>query len=53
VQLFAAVIAVVYTAVVTFALLKLIAATVGLRVDDDGESRGLDLSLHDEAGYNL
>ena len=26
---------------------------LGLRVDDGGETAGLDLHLHDESGYNL
>jgi len=42
----------IYTAGMSLALLKAISATLGLRVDADGETRGLDLSLHDEAGYN-
>jgi Amt family ammonium transporter len=53
VQLTAAVITVVYTAVVTLAVLKLADALVGLRVEEEEESRGLDLSMHDEVGYNL
>lgn len=43
----------VYTAVVTFILLKLVGALVGLRVDGDQETQGLDLVLHDERGYDL
>jgi len=43
----------VYTAVVTFILLKLVGALVGLRVDGDEETQGLDLVLHDERGYDL
>jgi len=42
-----------YTAVVTFILLKIVASMVGLRVDDDEETQGLDLVLHDERGYDL
>jgi Amt family ammonium transporter len=53
VQLLAASITVVYTAAVSFALLKGIDAAIGLRVDAEGEVRGLDLTLHDEVGYNL
>jgi len=41
-----------YTAIVSWALLKAVGATLGLRVDGESETRGLDLSLHDEAGYN-
>jgi Amt family ammonium transporter len=43
----------VYTVVVTFVLLKLVDALVGLRVDPDEETQGLDLVLHDERGYDL
>ena len=42
-----------YTAVMTFILLKIVGALVGLRVDDDEETQGLDLVLHDERGYDL
>ncbi len=38
---------------VSFALFKVIDATVGLRVDPDGEEAGLDLSEHSETGYVL
>jgi Amt family ammonium transporter len=41
-----------YTALMSWALLKAIGALVGLRVDTESETRGLDLSLHEEAGYN-
>ena len=44
---------VVYTGLVTFIILKLVNAMVGLRVDGDAETQGLDLVLHDERGYNL
>jgi len=43
----------VYSAVVTFILLKVVGALVGLRVDGDEETQGLDLVLHDERGYDL
>ena len=42
---------IVYTGVVSFILLKIIDVVVGLRVDEDQESEGLDLALHDERGY--
>jgi len=42
-----------YTAVLTYGILKLVAVFVPLRVDESGESTGLDLELHDEAGYRL
>jgi Amt family ammonium transporter len=40
-----------YSFVVTFAILKLIDLTVGLRVTADEEETGLDLSQHGERGY--
>ena len=43
----------VYTGIVTLILLKLVDAMVGLRVDLENETRGLDLAEHDERGYDL
>ena len=43
----------VYTAVVSFVILKLVDMIVGLRVSDEEETQGLDLVLHDERGYDL
>ena len=43
----------VYTSIATFIILKLIDLVMGLRVSDEEESMGLDLSLHNETGYNL
>ncbi|MCB1703781.1 MAG: ammonium transporter [Halioglobus sp.] len=43
----------VYTAVMSYIILKLVNAMVGLRVDADEENQGLDLVLHDERGYDL
>jgi len=40
-------------AVGTLVLLKLVDATIGLRVTTDDEVRGLDLSQHGEEGYSL
>jgi ammonia channel protein AmtB len=53
VQLGAALGVAAYTAVTTWAILKAMDATLGLRVADQQESQGLDLALHDEAGYRL
>jgi len=38
-----------YAVVVTYAILKAIDLTVGLRVDEESESRGLDIAVHGEA----
>ena len=43
----------VYTAIVTLVLLKLVDKLLVLRIDDEGETRGLDLTEHDERGYDL
>ncbi|UCH29062.1 MAG: ammonium transporter [Myxococcales bacterium] len=42
-----------YSIVVTLVLLKVIDATIGLRVTGDEESEGLDTNLHGEEGYHL
>lgn len=42
-----------YTAIVTFVLLKLVDAMLGLRIDEEDETMGLDLAGHDERGYDL
>ena len=45
---------ILYTAVVSYILFKLVAVmTKGLRVSKDQEITGLDLIEHDEVGYNL
>ncbi|MDH0212734.1 ammonium transporter [Stutzerimonas stutzeri] len=44
---------VVYTAIVTYLILKAIDLVMGLRVNEEQETIGLDLSLHNERGYNL
>ncbi len=54
VQLIGIVSTLVYTAVITFVLLKFTSVvTGGLRVTKDEEALGLDLSLHEEDGYKL
>ncbi len=42
-----------YSIIVTFVILKLLDATVGLRVSKDEESEGLDTNLHGEEGYHM
>jgi Amt family ammonium transporter len=41
-----------YSFVVTFALAKVLNATIGLRVSSDRESEGLDVTEHIETAYN-
>lgn len=42
-----------YAVAVTFVLLKVIEATIGLRVEDDEEVIGLDITQHEESAYTL
>lgn len=54
VQLLGVVVTFVYTAIVTYILLKVTSVfTSGLRVTKEEETIGLDLSLHEEDGYKL
>ena len=43
----------IWTAVLTWIILKIISYITGLRVDDETESQGLDLMSHGERGYNM
>ncbi|QFU75251.1 ammonium transporter [Halioglobus maricola] len=43
----------VYTAVASWIILKFVDVIVGLRIDEEEETQGLDLVLHDERGYDL
>lgn len=42
-----------YAIVVTFILLKVLDLAMGLRVDDDEETIGLDITQHEESAYTL
>ncbi|MCP1652492.1 ammonium transporter [Pseudomonas sp. GD04087] len=44
---------IVYTGIVSFVILKVLDLVMGLRVTEEEETVGLDLSLHNERGYNL
>ena len=50
-QILGVVFTIVYCAVLSFIILKIVDAVVGLRVSDEDEDRGLDISLHNEQGY--
>lgn len=52
VQFVGVVATVLFTAIATFIILKVVGALVGLRVDDEEEIQGLDLVSHEETGYN-
>ena len=43
----------VYTAIVSFVILKVVDAILGLRVSEDEETEGLDLNQHNERGYDI
>ena len=43
---------VIWCAIVSWFLLKILDMTLGLRVDDDREAQGLDLTEHGETSYN-
>ncbi len=53
VQALGAVATIAWCGLITFGLLKLIDMFIGLRVDEDEETEGLDLVLHNERGYNM
>ena len=42
-----------YTAVATFIILRVVDLTTGLRIEEEDETLGLDLVLHNEKGYDL
>ena len=46
-------ITIIYCAVVTFIILKVLDVIIGLRVTEEQEAEGLDLAQHNERGYNL
>ncbi len=43
----------VWTAILTFIIIKLVGALVGLRVSEEVEIEGLDITVHGERGYEL
>lgn len=53
IQIVGVLVTVVYTGIVTFVILKVLDLVMGLRVSEEAESVGLDLSEHNERGYNL
>jgi len=53
VQAVAVLVTIVYSAIVTFIIYKLVDATVGMRVTEKEEAVGLDLSQHREGAYTM
>ncbi len=45
--------AIVYSVAITFVILKVIDVTIGLRVNIEDETQGLDVTAHGEVGYTL
>lgn len=52
-QLIACVAVLAFSMVMTLVIAKVIDATIGLRVDEEDELRGLDISQHAETAYNF
>ena len=52
-QLAALAICAVYSFVLSYGLLKLVDKLIGLRVSEDNENIGLDLTQHRESAYTL
>lgn len=53
VQAYGALATIIYSMIVTYVILKIIDALVGLRVSEEDEVQGLDLTEHSEAGYTI
>lgn len=52
-QAYSVIVTIAYTAIATLIILKVIDVLIGLRVSEDEEVEGLDITQHDERGYNL
>ena len=52
-QLLATVVTVIWAGVASFIIVKFVQTIVGLRVDNEDETEGLDLTYHGERGYDL
>jgi Amt family ammonium transporter len=52
-QLIGVAVTAVWSGVLTWVLLKLVDAVVGMRVASEEETEGLDTAMHNEKGYNL
>ena len=53
IQLTGVVATVIYTALMSFILFKAVDFSIGLRIEEEDETQGLDLVLHNERGYDL
>ena len=52
IQIEAIVVTYIFAAVGTWIILKILDATVGLRVKEEAELQGMDINEHGEEGYN-
>lgn len=53
IQVIGVVAVVIWSAVVTYIIMKIVQATVGIRVTEQEEAEGLDITSHGERGYEL
>jgi Amt family ammonium transporter len=53
VQFIGVIATIIWCAFASWVILKVVDAVIGLRVDRDEETQGLDIVLHDETGYNI
>jgi ammonium transporter, Amt family len=53
IQFVSVAVTIVFAFVMTLILLKAVDAVAGVRVNDDEEERGMDISMHDEKGYSF
>jgi ammonium transporter, Amt family len=53
IQLIAILAVLIYSFVMTIIIAKIIDKTIGLRVSDQEETQGLDITLHEESGYRF
>ncbi|HRY85541.1 MAG TPA: ammonia channel protein, partial [Candidatus Omnitrophota bacterium] len=53
IQLKAVAVTIVYSFIISWVLLKIVDAVMGLRVSEDEERIGLDLTQHRESGYTI
>jgi Amt family ammonium transporter len=52
-QIVAVAVVLVFTFTTTYVLARIVKRVAGLRVDEEAETHGLDISVHDERGYAL
>ncbi|MBN2034021.1 MAG: ammonium transporter [Deltaproteobacteria bacterium] len=52
IQFLSVLVTMIFAFVMTLVILKIVDKLVGLRISEEEEQRGMDISLHDERGYN-